>query len=241
MELYQYVFVYFVVILGSICQGSISMGFGLIAAPILILINPSFVPAPMIMCGLSLSVLVMIRNRKSSDFSALKFSLLGRFMGTLIAVSVIYYISGELFSLVFGSIIIIAVLLSMVKASWSLTPSKLFSAGVVSGIMATLTSIGSPPMGLLYQNQKGSVLRGTLSGFFTVGASISLISLWFVGKVAFHEFSLFIRVFPALLIGFWLSKFTIRILDKGYTRPLILVISGVSGLAVIIKTMIKFM
>ena len=96
-------------------------------------------------------------------------------------------------------------------------------------------------MGLLYQNQKGSVLRGTLSGFFTVGASVSLIFLWFVGKVTFHEFLLFIRISPALLIGFWLSKFTIRILDKGYTRPLILVISGISGLAVIIKTMIKFM
>ena len=37
-------------------------------------------------------------------------------------------------------------------------------AGLFSGIMGTLAGLGGPPMAILYQNEKGSVIRGTLSG-----------------------------------------------------------------------------
>ena len=240
MDMTQLIFINSIVLLGAVCQGSIGMGFGLIASPLLILIDPGFVPAPMIMCGFTLSVLIMLRNRKATDFNALKFSLIGRFIGTVIAVSVIIYISQEAFSLVFGAIIILAVFLSIIKADWELTPFNLFGAGLASGIMATLTSIGSPPMGLLLQKQKGSVLRGTLSGFFTVGAGVSVLFLAFVGKVTAVEGWLFLQVLPALLLGFLLSRYSIRFLDKGYTRALILAISALGGLSVIIKTIINY-
>ena len=240
MDILHYLLIYIVVILGSVCQGAISMGFGLIAAPILILINPDFVPAPMIMCGLTLSIFVLIKNKQYSDVSALKFSLIGRFIGTFIAIGIIYHISKEIFSIVFGIIILLAVIITRIKANWNLTPGKLFSAGIISGIMATLTSIGSPPMGLLYQNQKGKIIRGTLSGFFTVGAAVSLISLGFVGKVTLLELKLYLTIFPALVIGFWFSKYTIDFLDKGYIRPLILFISSLSALAVILKSILHY-
>ncbi len=96
-------------------------------------------------------------------------------------------------------------------------------------------------MALLYQHQKGSVVRGTLCGFSTIGQIISLIALFLVGKFSAYEFSLFIRMIPAALLGFLLSQFPIQVLDKGHTRGAILSVSVLSALTVIVKTFMKFM
>ena len=103
--------------------------------------------------------------------------------------------------------------------------------------MGTLAGIGGLSIGLLYQHQKGPVVRSTLAGFLGIGAIVSLLSLVLVGKCTVHELRLFLMVSPAVLLGFMLSRFTIHILDKGYTRTAILVVSAVSGIIVIIKSL----
>jgi uncharacterized membrane protein YfcA len=82
-------------------------------------------------------------------------------------------------------------MMSFLKISWNPTPPSLFGAGILSGIMGTLAGVGEPPMELLYQHQKGPVVRGTLAGFLGVGAMISLLFLLLVGKCTLHELRLF--------------------------------------------------
>jgi hypothetical protein len=96
-------------------------------------------------------------------------------------------------------------------------------------------------MGLLYQHQKGPVVRGTLAGFLGVGSMISLLSLLLVGKCTFHELKLFFMILPAVLLGFGFSRFTIHKIDKGYTRIAILMVSALSGTVVIIKSLMMGM
>ena len=50
-------------------------------------------------------------------------------------------------------------------------------AGALSGFMGTIVSIGGPPIALLYQNESGPSLRGTLSAFFVVGVALAIIGL----------------------------------------------------------------
>jgi uncharacterized membrane protein YfcA len=240
MPLHHLLFIYPIIILGSICQGSISMGFALIAAPVLLILNPAFVPVPMILGGFVLSLLILIRDRKSINFSGVSIALLGRVIGAITAALIISRVSTTLFSLLFGLMILLAVMLSLAKIAWEPSPTTLFGAGILSGFMATLSSIGAPPMGLLYQHQKGSVIRGSLAGFFAFGTLISLVSLGFVGKFTMHELSLFLQILPAICLGFLLSAHTIRLLEKGYTRVAILSVSGVSGVVVIAKTVISY-
>lgn len=228
--------VFFIVMLGAIVQGSTSMGFAITAAPILMIINPSFVPVPTLLGGFTLSVYLLIRERKSIIFKGLGYSIFGRILGAIVAAYIIVIISPTYFSLVFGGLILLAVFFSLMKGNWEINQPKLFLAGFMSGIMGTLASIGSPPMGLLYQHQKAQVIRGTLSAFFTLGTIISLVSLSIVGKFSMVEVKLFLWMLPAFTLGFWLSKFVTTFLDKGYTRWAILAISAVSALFVIGKT-----
>ena len=44
-------------------------------------------------------------------------------------------------------------------------------AGLVSGVAGTATSIGGPPLAMLYQHRHPQVLRPTLAVFFLLGAA----------------------------------------------------------------------
>jgi len=239
MEFGELVIVFLIVLIGAIVQGSTSMGFAITVAPILMLIKPEFVPVAVLMSGFTLSLYLMLRERKSIIIKGLGYSVIGRIFGAIIAALIMVIITQTYFALVFGFLIILAVFLSLYKGRWEITQPKLFIAGFLSGIMGTLASIGSPPMGLLYQHQEAKVIRGTLSAYFTLGTLISIVTLSWVGKVTLVEFKLYLIMLPAFTLGFWLSKYITKFLDKGYTRWAILGISSISAIFVITKTLLN--
>ena len=49
-------------------------------------------------------------------------------------------------------------------------------AGATSGLLGTATSIGGPPMALVWQRNSGARLRGTMSGFFLIGSVMSIVA-----------------------------------------------------------------
>ena len=56
-------------------------------------------------------------------------------------------------------------------------------AGLLSGLAGTATSIGGPPVALLYQHRPPQQIRSTLAVVFTVGAAISLVGIWLGGHL----------------------------------------------------------
>lgn len=233
--------IYFVVIIGSVIQGSLSMGFALIVSPILIMIDSAFVPGPMMICRLFLSILIIIKERNSVNIKDVKISIIGRIIGTILAAFIILIITQEIFGIIFGSFIILAVVFSLIKSKLHPTTPLLLLAGFLSGLMGTISSIGGPPMGLVYQNKEGSILRGTLSGFFLIGSIFSIIILAVIGKIRFYEIQLFLIIIPPLVVGFFLSFLTSKVLDKGFIRYAILIVCSISASVVIIKMIIQFL
>jgi uncharacterized membrane protein YfcA len=99
--------------------------------------------------------------------------------------------------------------------------------------MGTTAAVGGPPVALLLQNLPGARLRGTLSGVFLVGASVSLLALVLVGRFGREELTLALALLPGILLGFAISGVTAPILDRGYTRAAVLVLASVAALVAI--------
>jgi uncharacterized membrane protein YfcA len=237
MEPLHLVVVYVVIFIGALCQASLSMGYALITVPILLMIDPGFVPVSILLSSLGLSLFVMHRDRASVDVSGITVAILGRFVGTGIALLLLVVIARDTFPLIIGGMILFGVTLSLLKPVWNPTSPTQFGAGVLSGIMGTLAGMGGLSMALLYQHQKGAVIRGTLAGFLVIGTSVSFVSLLLVGKCTWEEFRLFLMIVPAIALGFVLSRFTIHVLDKGYVRTAILMVSAASGVIVIVRSL----
>lgn len=220
---------------GAVIQGSVGLGLGLLAAPILALIDPRLIPGPLLFAALGLTILVSRREWSAIDFSGLKWALIGRVAGTLLAGVTLMIVPKRDLAMIFGALILAAVALTASGMSWPPTARNLILAGFLSGLMGTLVSIGGPPMALVYQRASGPRLRGTLSSFFVIGATLSLIMLGLVGRFGIEELIWGSMLLPGTLLGFAISNRTAPLLDRGYIRPAVLIISALAGVMVILR------
>ena len=220
---------------GAVLQGSIGFGLGLFAVPLLLLLDTRLVPAPLLLASGVLTILLTHRERHGIISDDLKWSLGGRFLGTLPALALLTLVPGERLGIAFAALVLLGVGLSASGWHFPPTPRVLLGAGALSGFMATIAAIGGPPMALVYQRESGPRIRGTLSAYFVVGVAISLTGLAAVGRCGLMEIALAAALLPGILTGFLVSRHTARWLDRGYLRPAVLVVSAASAVLVIAK------
>ena len=97
--------IYTMVIFGSIVQGSVGFGSCMVVAPVLILIDPNFLPGPLVFLGTSLGLLVALKSFKSVDFSDLKFAIIGRVPGIFLALWVVTVVTHKFLAILLGVMI----------------------------------------------------------------------------------------------------------------------------------------
>ncbi len=225
-----------VVAIGAAVQGSVGIGLAILAAPVLALIEPRFVPGPVLLCGSVLTLLVTYREREAVDFAGLHWAVLGRISGTVAAaVFLSSVVSRNGLDVAFGSLVLLGVALSAGGVHLRPTRPNAIVAGTLSGFMGTISSIGGPPMALIYQAESGARVRGTLSGFFFIGTAGSIVALWVIGRFGGEEILATVLLLPGVMAGFLVSAKTARLLDRRGIRPVLLLVSAVAGVAVLVR------
>lgn len=203
-------------------QGSLGFGLGLVAAPVLALIDERFVPGPLLIVALVLTVMVSVRERGQLDVRGVKWAVIGRVPGSIIGAVAVVTLPDDVLIIVFSILVLAGVVLSTVGWSVQPVPSTLFAAGATSGLMGSITSIGGPPMALVYQHRNGPELRATLALFFVFGSALSILLLTIVGEIGTADIAWAAALLPAMLVGFVASRYLGRFLDRGLMRPVIL-------------------
>jgi uncharacterized membrane protein YfcA len=231
----QLLLVFAITATGALLQGSIGFGLNLLAAPTLILIDPAFVPGPLIADALVLVVLMAWREHGDLDFSGVGWACLGRFPGSGAGLALLLWLPPSELNVLFGTMILIGVAMSAWGVAFRPTPKSLIGAGAASGIMSVTTSVGGPPMALVYQSSLGSVLRATLSGQFCVGAIISMLFLAAGGKFGVAELPYAAALIPGTVVGYLLSSRLTPYLDRGLLRPAVLGFAGITAGVIILR------
>lgn len=222
--------------IGSFVQGSVGFGHNLIAAPVFALVDERMVPGPAIASAGVLVALMMIRDRRGIHLGEVSTAVVGRVPGTILAAVAVAALPERGLAVFFACTVLVAVAITASGVAVRPTRGTLLLGGGLSGFMGTATSIGGPPMAMLYAGEEGRRLRGTLAGFFMVGIFMSLFALVLAGTFGFEELRLSVLPVPGILAGFALSGWGARRLDAGHTRPAVLVVSAVSACSVLVKT-----
>jgi uncharacterized membrane protein YfcA len=226
-----------VVTASALLQGSVGFGFSILAAPLLILINPVLVPGPLLVPSLAQILLIAIRDRRAIDLSGIKWALAGMIPGTFAGAFILSALPDGQLKLIFGSLVLTAVGISLLGVPISPTAPILSSAGFLSGIMSAVSTISGPPLALIYQHASGANLRGTLAIYFLGVTIFSMVALGGVGRFSWQHFLWALPLVPAAILGVWASRFTIEILDRGFIRPAILTLSALAAVGVIYSTL----
>jgi len=185
--------------------------------------------------SIALTLLIAFRERGAIDLSGLGFAVFGRILGTLAAALVWLVLPSGSFDYLFASLVLLGVALSLSSLRVDPNPTTATAAGALSGFMGTLSSIGGPPMALLYQRQSGPRIRGTLSGHFVIGALISLVALAAVGRYGREEIILSIELIPAILAGYLASGWVRESVDRVGARPFVLGLSVLAAIGILYR------
>lgn len=227
-----------IVLIGTLIQGIIGYGIGMFCAPLLFMINPEYVPGPMVLISTLLTVIMLFRDKSDLRADQVSWTMFGGGVGVIIAGAILNSVSLKQFQVVFGVIILFAVFISVVGYTPKINRITNTIAGYLSGFMGTLTAVGGPPVALLYQKVKASELKANLAAFFLFLNVLIISTLLWIEKLSLHSLYLFLIAIPGLIAGFYLSSIASRYINAKQLRSFILIFSALSGIGSIAKAVI---
>ncbi len=194
------------ILVASCLQASIGFGMGMLAAPVVALVDPALIPGTLIMLATLVTLLVVLRERTAIDFSGAGWALLGRIPGTVAGALLLAALPERALALTIAAVVLGGVVLTGV--GWIPRPRRrtLVLAGATSGLLGTATSIGGPPMALVWQGRSGPELRGTMAGFFLVGSLLSIAMLTVTGALHVETLRGFALLTPVCVAGYAVSR-----------------------------------
>jgi uncharacterized membrane protein YfcA len=224
-----------VMAVGAVVQGSVGFGLNVIGAPLLVLIDTAFIPGPALAAAFVLTILVGLRDRHAIDTKGFAWIFAGRLPSSIATAFFVASLPEATLAVALAAVVLVAVGMALFGFRVERTPATLASAGALSGVMGTISSVGGPPVAMLYQDVRGPTVRSTLSAIFAMGAVTSMVMLGLVGRFATDELLLALVLVPGVVVGFLISRFTAHLLDRGFMRPAVLGLSAASAIAAIAR------
>ncbi|NMP32720.1 sulfite exporter TauE/SafE family protein [Thalassotalea sp. M1531] len=226
-----------VVFLGSLLQGLIGYGVGMFCAPLLFLINPSLVPAPLILISTVLTILMMVRDKSHLQFDQIAWAMKGGFIGVVLAGLVLKVTTKDQFELFFGLLILCAVIISLLGFKPKVNKKTNLIAGFSSGFMGALTAVGGPPIALLYQNGAIKNIVANLTAFFLFLNFVAIVTFAAIGQITTDTLIVVVVAIPGVVLGLFISTKAQGIVKAHLARRWILALSAITAVITIIRAL----
>lgn len=232
-----YVIICLSVLIGAFVQGGIGLGVGLVGSPVAAIVDPSVMPVAILFAAVVLPLLTLATEWRHVDVRGAGIALAGRVCGTLVAVWLLAGLPPRPLGIAVGVMVLLAVGLSFSRLRIAATPATLAGAGAIAGVTGTTTSIGGPPLALVYQDAPGPRIRATLALFFSAGNAVSLSLLGATGHITGHDVAVGLACVPCAAAGFLLAAPFRRYLDRGRTKGFVLAVVALAGAALLVKNL----
>jgi uncharacterized protein len=226
-----------VIAIGAVLQAATGMGTGILIVPLLALIDLSLVPGPAVVASMALSLPMAWRGREHIAYDDLKPLMAGVFAGCSIGAFGLAAIPAERVGIVFALLILITVAITSTGVRIPFNRRSLASVGAIAGVMGAASGVGAPPIALLYQHREGPELRPTLAFVYAASSVIIAGFLSAFGKFGSREAGFALLLVPGYLLGYLIATPLARILDRGYSRLAVLVLSTVSAVALLLRSL----
>lgn len=223
------------VMVGAAVQSMVGLGLGLVAAPVISFLDPTLMPGALLISASVLPVLTLLQEWRQVDWRGMAWGLPARVPGTLVAVWVVALLEPRALAAFVGVMVLVAVALTVRSFKVRVTPLSLVVAGTLSGFSSTTTSVGGPPMALVYQNEPPERVRATLAVFFLFGGLFSLGALAVGGQIDVRTTVVGLSVIPFIALGFLIGNRLRRRVNPARTRAVLLIVVSISAVGLLVQ------
>ena len=224
--------------------GTVGFGFSLVAAPVLLLYLE---PQQVVVVANSLIALLMImvlsRTWKNLEFKASLGLVLGGMAATPIGVLVLNSASPGALRVTIAMVIIFLGLFSLKNVQLPFSKSKM--AGPVFGFLTSLAvttiAIGGP-LGAIYaisQRWKPDMIRAALALCFLSSDLVAFPLYVATGLVEKDTLSNIGLLIPGLVIGFFLARLVVDLINERIFRYVVVAVIIVAGSVTLIRELIR--
>ena len=227
-----------VTFVATVIQGTVGVGFAVLAVPALSLIDSDLAPVPQLIVAVPIALAMAWRERSAMDLSGVGWIIAGRVPGALLGVLLLAIATNRTLDLLVAGAVLLGVVIIAAGISIERNPATQFTAGVLSGTTGLVASIGGPPIALLYSKDRGSVVRASLAGVFMIGISISIITRVLAGEITWQDVRVGIVLLPAMALGLVLAPRLHRWAEGPMLRVLILTLSAMAALGLVVRALV---
>ena len=210
-------------------QGSVGFGMNALSFPILLTIDDSLVPGPLLIAHLALVLMMSASEMSQRDSRALAWAVGGSIPGVAAGAWLISLVSkAQLVALAIAALVlVIVVVLRGVELDRG--RGTLAGVGVLSGLLGTTVSVNGPPLALALISGPGAVRRGTMAVFLTIGTALSILALIGVGRFGSSELVSGLALVPAAGAGMLIAVSVRSIADRIDPRLVVIPLAVVSA------------
>ncbi|BCE01300.1 sulfite exporter TauE/SafE family protein [Marinicellulosiphila megalodicopiae] len=209
--------------IGCVLQTALGFGMAIVAAPIIMLFAPQYVPSVITIVALFLSVQNATNLRSDIQWKFMLPAYITRVPGTVIGVALVALMPTFILQLIITLMVFVAIFVTIFIKPFNSTVLNMSVASFFSGIAGSATSIGGPPMAIVMQHGKSNHTRANLSGYFVFACFTSLVGYQLAGLMDSHLWITGLTLTPIAFIAFYIGK-KLRIYTEKYFRQLLLIV-----------------
>ena len=227
-----------VTLLAAFVQGVIGLGFAIFSVPILSLIDPRLAPVPQLFLSVALTFSMAYRERHAIQWRTLGWVLIGRIPGAFLGAWLLTIATARVLDLIIGGSVLAGVAVFSTHIRVRRNRFTEVVAGVASGAGGTISSIGGPPLALLYRDEKGETIRANLATIFAIGLVTSIGGRVWADRILGVEMLLAAAMLPALFAGLVLSGRYMHAIQGKALRISVLGVSAIAALALLLRALL---
>jgi uncharacterized membrane protein YfcA len=230
-----------VMALGATVQTVAGFGMSLIALPLLLSLDTSLAPGPILFAQFLLVLCLSSLDRRAADRGTLLVASAAAAAGTVAGLCLLAAVSATQFVVLTASVLVGVSAMGFFRIDLRTNSKNVFVAGFLCGVCGTTTAVSGPPLvAVMSSSRTPAEIRATLALFLLFSTVLSLVGLAAVGKFTFEQLLLSLWISPGVFLGaFCARRFSVQIDRCVRPRMLFTITSSGATLIFIGKALIR--
>ncbi len=239
MSVLEYVLAALFVAAGAGTQACIGIGMGLIAGPVLVVIDPTAVPGPMLMIAGGINLRNAIADRASLNKPALRRQLLAAPIGLVAGLALLSALSDRSLAIAVSLFVLLAVAVQAIGTRPLDGRLAEYAAGAGTAFSSSVAAVPGPVYAVFASHWQPAALRATLAIYMLVVGTVIISALAVMGDFGLKQLWLALSLLPAAALGLPIGRWLRPRLAGPRFRMIVLGVASTSAIVVLVRQLVS--